>query len=148
MQTLILECHSPVTPLSCWHCCGPAPTAILGNTSHLSQHVEKLSWATFSFHILQSITSYCSTKVISTYVCSVVWFSSILEVSSFVKYEQGLPISFAYLFAWLLSFQLSIASNFCLCLLGCSVCNRALQANARIKPTLLVCSVFKYIRTV
>ena len=120
--------------LSGWHCCGPAPAAILGNTSSLSQHVEKLSWATCSFHILQSITSYCSNKAISAYVCSVVQFLSVLEVSSFVKYEQDLPISFAYLFAQLLSLQSSIASNFCLCLLSCLVCNRALWANARIKP--------------
>ena len=139
MQTPILECHSSMTPLShlsqhvewqalLWPC--PAATIscywshlILGNTSCLSQCVEKFSWATFSFHILQSIMSYCSNKAISAYVCSVIRFSSILEVSSFVKYEQDLPISFAYLFPRLLSFQSSIASNFCLCLLGCLVCN-------------------------
>ena len=117
-----LTCYPPSAAyhsmLSGWHHCSPAPAAILGNKSHSSQHVEKLSWATCSFHILQSITSYCWNKVISAYVCSVVQFSSILEVSSFVKYEQDLLISYAYLFARLLSFQSSIVSKFCLCLLS------------------------------
>ena len=62
---------------------------------------------------------------------------------SFVKYEQDLPISFAYLFAQLLGFQLSIASYYSNKAISAYVCSVAWFASI----FLLGCSVFKYIRS-
>ena len=98
--------------LSSWHCCGPAPAAILGNTSHLSQRVEKLSGATCSFHILQS---YCSNKAISAYVllsCSVFKYIRSLK---HCKIQARSPNFFCL-------FVCSISAYVC------SVCNRAFRA--------------------